>query len=199
MENNLTLDSNFWDSRYKNNDTGWDIGSISSPLKHYFDQLTEESLKIIIPGCGNAYEAEYLFNKGFKNVSLIDLSSTALNQFHRRVPKFPKKQLICDNFFNHSGSYDLMIEQTFFCAINPSLRTKYVKHASSLLKGKGKLVGLLFNEELNTNKPPFGGNLEEYRDLFSKFFTINIMEQSYNSIEPRKDRELFIKLINNAK
>ncbi len=190
------LDAAFWNDRYINQDTGWDIGYPSTPLKEYFNQLTDKNLKIIIPGAGNAYEAEYLFGLGFINIFIIDLSEIALKQFHKRVPEFPKEQLICDNFFNHNGNYDLMIEQTFFCAIHPSLREKYVEHTSSILKPQGKLVGLLFNDSLNDDKPPFGGNIKEYEQLFSKHFSIEIMETSYNSIEPRMRRELFIKLIN---
>ncbi len=194
-EDSITnLDSKFWENRYLNNETGWDIGNISTPLKEYFDQLSNIDLKIIIPGCGNAYEAEYLFNLGFKNIFLVDYSQTALNQFSNRVPNFPKTQLICENFFNHDNHYDLMVEQTFFCAIDPSLRQNYVKHCSKILYPNGKLVGVLFNDTLNIDKPPFGGNISEYKKLFTPHFNIEKMEKAYNSIEPRKDRELFIKL-----
>ena len=191
----MKLDKNYWNNRYKENEIGWDIGNISTPLKAYFDQLSNKKLKILIPGCGNAYEAEYLFNNGFKNVFLVDLSPLALENFSKRVPTFPKSNLICADFFNHTETYDLIIEQTFFCALAPSKRKDYVIHTSKLLKENGKLVGLLFNAELNKDKPPFGGNKEDYISLFSSHFSIEIMEKAYNSIEPRKDKELFIKLL----
>lgn len=194
MENNSFLDSKFWELRYKNQDIGWDIGHISTPLRNYIDQIENKELKILIPGCGNAYEAEYLFNNNFKNIFLIDYSETALAQFNSRVPNFPKTNLICDDFFNHYSKYDLILEQTFFCAIHPNLRSNYAKHCSVLLKKKGKLIGLLFDDKLNDDKPPFGGNKEDYLNYFSPYFIINIMERAYNSILPRKDRELFIKL-----
>ena len=60
-----------------------------------------------------------------------------------------------------------------------------------LLIPNGKLVGLLFDDALNLEKPPFGGNLVEYRELFSTMFTIKKMERSNNSIQPRENRELF--------
>jgi SAM-dependent methyltransferase len=191
----IELNKEFWDKRYKENEIGWDIGIISTPIKEYIDQLKDKSIKILIPGCGNAHEAEYLFNIGFKNVFLIDISPLALENFKRRVPKFPVNQLICDDFFNHKEQYDLVIEQTFFCAINPMLREQYAKHVNNILKSKGKLVGLLFNDKLNDDKPPFGGNSEEYNSTFAPYFTIEIMEKAHNSITPRKDRELFIKMI----
>lgn len=190
----MELNDKFWDNRYINNETGWDLGKPSPPIKNYIDQLTNKELRILIPGCGNAYEAEYLFDKGFKNVFLIDLSATALSQFENRVPTFPKNHLICDDFFNHKEVYDIMIEQTFFCAINPNLRFEYAKHTSSILKPNGKLIGLLFDAPLNKEHPPFGGNKEEYLTYFTPYFSINVMETAKNSIEPRVGRELFINL-----
>jgi SAM-dependent methyltransferase len=190
----MKLDKKFWNDRYLKNDIGWDLGRISTPIKEYIDQLTNKGLKIIIPGCGNGHEAEYLFNNGFKNVFLIDLSPTALNIFLKRVPEFPEDQLICDDFFNLTEKFDLMIEQTFFCAINPDLRSIYAKHTSNILNSGGKLIGLLFEAELNNDKPPFGGNQKEYLNYFEPYFNINIMNIAYNSIEPRKGRELFINL-----
>ena len=58
-----TLDDQYWSERYSQNKTGWDIGYPSTPLKEYIDQVTDLDLNILIPGCGNAYEAEYLLEK----------------------------------------------------------------------------------------------------------------------------------------
>ena len=189
----MLLDEKFWDHRYNTKNTGWDIGEISTPLKVYFDQLTDKSLKILIPGGGNSYEAEYLFKQGFKNVFVIDISLIALSNLQKRIPDFPKSQLIYSNFFELVDTFDLIIEQTFFCAIPPELRPNYALKTHELLKPNGKLVGLLFCVPLYDNRPPFGGNKEEYLPYFSPYFDIEIMEPSYNSIAERKNSELLIK------
>jgi len=186
------FDKNFWDNRYESKQTGWDIGYPSTPLASYFDALKNKNLKILIPGCGRAHEAEYLFQKGFKNIWLIDISNHALSAFSKRCPFFPKNQLIEDDFFNHQGTYDLIIEQTFFCAIDPKLRKHYVSHCAQLLKEKGQIVGLLFAHEFGNDHPPFGGSKEEYLQLFSSHFHIKHMKIAPNSIEARKGKELFI-------
>ena len=186
------LSKEYWDNRYSDNDTGWDIGYVSTPLKEYIDQLEDKDQKILIPGGGNAYEAEYLHNKGFKNVFLLDISPAPLENFSKRVPSFPKEHLICTDFFEHNEQCDLILEQTFFCAIDPSLREKYAEHMFRLLKLRGRLVGLLFDDKLNDDKPPFGGSADEYRKLFEKLFTFRYFEAAYNSIVPRAGRELFI-------
>ncbi|MGJ8732682.1 MAG: methyltransferase domain-containing protein [Cellulophaga sp.] len=187
----MILDEDFWDNRYKTSDIGWDLGEVSPPLKSYFNQLTNKNLHILIPGGGNSYEAEYLHSKGFKNVYVVDLSKTALQNIKSRVPTFPSSHLIHSNFFDLNITFDLIIEQTFFCAISPSLRSKYVEKAFNLLNTNGKIAGLLFNIPLNSTHPPFGGNKEEYIMLFKPHFNIKIMDTAYNSIKPRSGNELF--------
>lgn len=191
----MDLSENAWNNRYLNNDIAWDLGEVSPPLKQYFDQLENKEIKILIPGGGNSYEAEYLFNNGFKNVFVIDLSKAAIENIKKRVPYFPASQLIQGNFFDLDISFDLIIEQTFFCAINPNLRESYVMKMKQLLKPKGKLVGLLFNVPLNKDKPPFGGNKKEYLGYFKSNFKIETLESCYNSYHNRQNRELFVKMM----
>lgn len=193
----MKLDENFWTSKYDSKLTGWDIGYVSRPLKEYIDTLNDKNLKILIPGGGNSYEAEYLHNTGFNNVFVIDISKRPLENIKKRVPDFPENHLIHADFFKLEGQYDLILEQTFFCALNPELRTKYVDKMHQLLKNDGKLVGLLFNIPLNEDHPPFGGNEKEYRKLFEQKFDIEIMETAYNSIPARAGNELFIKMQKN--
>ena len=191
----MDLSEKAWDNRYLNNDIGWDLGEISPPLKTYFDQLENKELKILIPGGGNSYEAEYLFHKGFKNVFVVDLSATAIKNIQERVPNFPSNQLIIDDFFELDNAFDIIIEQTFFCAINPELRQKYAIKMHQLLVPNGKLVGVQFNVPLNKDKPPFGGTKEEYVGYFKPYFQIEKMETCYNSHTSRQGREVFIKLV----
>ncbi len=185
------FDKTYWESKYSDEATGWDIGFASTPLVDYFKQLANKKLKILIPGGGNCYEAEYLFEQDFENVFVIDIAEQPLKNLKARFPDFPASHLIHDDFFNHSGKYDLIVEQTFFCALDPVLRQKYVDKMHDLLSENGKLAGLLFDFELTEDGPPFGGSTAEYLKLFSEKFTIKKLERCYNSIQPRAGRELF--------
>ena len=189
-------ENEFWTTRYKESRTGWDIGYPSTPLKKYIDQLENKDLKILIPGAGNAYEAEYLFQNGFKNVFILDVSPIPLKAFRDRVPDFPEGQLILGDFFEQTGQYDLILEQTFFCSFVPTSenRTGYAGKMNELLRPNGKLVGLWFDIPLiegNMEKRPFGGTKEEYLSYFSPFFEVKIFETCHNSIAPRAGNELF--------
>ena len=191
----MKLSETFWNTKYKDQKTGWDLGVISPPLKAYFDQIENKELKILIPGGGNSYEAEYLFSKGFENVFVLDISKIALENIKKRVPNFPTTQLLHANFFEIEDSFDLVIEQTFFCAIDPSLRLQYAQKMQSILTPKGKIVGLLFEAVLNEDHPPFGGTKEEYLTYFQPYFQIAKMDPCYNSYPNRQGMELFVQLI----
>ncbi len=190
----LELTAEYWSGRYSDETTGWDIGHASAPLVHYFKKLTDKQLKILIPGCGNAYEAEYLHQEGFTNVWIADWSKEPLDNFKKRVPTFPSSHLIHGDFFAIKDAFDLVVEQTFFCAISPELRTKYAEKVNSLLTDQGKLIGVLFEDKLNTDQPPYGGSKEEYIQVFSPYLNINTMELTPHSEKPRLGRELFIEL-----
>jgi hypothetical protein len=189
----ILLDIAYWVERYENEQTGWDIGFCSTPLKTYFDQLTDKNIKILIPGAGFGHEAIYLYNKGFRNVHVLDLVSQPLQNIQNKCPDFPPSQLHIGDFFEHDGSYDLIIEQTFFCAIDPTLRGAYVNKMRSLIREKGKLVGVLFDRNFEGG-PPFGGNAKEYEKLFKPSFNMVYIEPCYNSIPQRAGSEVFIKV-----
>jgi SAM-dependent methyltransferase len=185
----------YWNKRYADGSTGWDMGEISPPLKEYIDQLANKNIRILIPGCGNSYEAEYLAKNEFKNITLIDIAPALVTALKKKFKKYEGIKILQQDFFKHTGTYDLILEQTFFCAINPALRKDYVKKANALLAKKGKLVGLLFNREFEQEGPPFGGSSKEYKSLFKPYFTFNCFEACYNSHSKRMGAELFINLV----
>lgn len=193
MENKI-LDKNYWSTRWTEGSTGWDIGNIATPFISFFETLSQNNLRILIPGCGNGYEAEFLWNLGFTKVNVLDFAEIPLQNFLKRAPDFPADQLICSDFFKHKGEYDLIIEQTFFCAIDPKLRSQYVLKMHELLAPEGRIVGLLFNFPLTEEGPPFGGSKEEYVALFSEKFEISRMVDAPDSIKPRLGREFWIDL-----
>jgi len=184
----------FWDNRYLNNETGWDMNQASPPLKAYIDGLENKDLKILIPGCGNAYEAQYLLDQGFKNVTLIDFSRIVTNRLKEKYKDKPIT-IVNENFFSDKGKYDLILEQTFFCALDPSLREKYVEKCFELLNDNGKIAGVFFNKPFAPVEPPFIATNEEYRKLFEPKFIFLKFLNCNNSIAPRMGFELFFEFL----
>ncbi|MFN3783875.1 MAG: methyltransferase domain-containing protein [Spirosomataceae bacterium] len=183
----------YWTERYRTNKIGWDIGGISPAFQLFFDSIQDKNASILIPGCGNAHEARYLLQKGFKNCTLVDISPLLVENLREDLQEPIEKgfcQLICTDFFSLEGTYDFIFEQTFFCALDPSLRPAYCQKMAKLLSPNGHLVGLLFNRAF-LGGPPFGGTKEEYLRLFSDVFVIHKMEDCTHSIPARAGTELW--------
>ncbi|GGG56124.1 methyltransferase domain-containing protein [Hymenobacter glacieicola] len=195
MHPDSQLDAAYWQQRYLTGQTGWDAGSITPPLLDYFRQLgLPDERRILIPGAGRAYEAEYLHRQGWRKVWVADVAAAPLRDFQQRVPDFPAAHLLQQDFFalKPTPPFDLLVEQTFFCALEPSQRPQYAQQCAQLLRPGGTLMGLLFDTEFSQLGPPFGGSREEYRSYFAPYFDFVHFETATNSLPPRRGRELFI-------
>ncbi len=197
MKTDITTSTDYWDRLWQNSETRWDLQQPSPPLMAYVDQIPAgcRDLAVLIPGCGNGYEALYLLEKGFSNLTMLDIAPTAVVALRHRLdsawPHWPAQmQLVCDDFFKHEGQYDLILEQTFFCTLPPDLRPAYVLKMKTLLKETGKLAGLWFDRSFEGG-PPFGGSKAEYEVLFAPHLAIKTLAPCYNSITPRAGSEVF--------
>ena len=130
------FDQNFWNERYQNDETRWDLGTVSPPIAQYTQQLPNKNISILIPGCGNTYEAAYLYFK--------------TKQYQSAAVTF--KALLKDY---------------------PDIKDK---------------------DKIQYYIPPFGGNIDEYRQLFSPYFRLKHISPCYNSYPARQGTELFIEL-----
>jgi SAM-dependent methyltransferase len=187
------LNESYWTERYKAHQTGWDIGYPNPALMDYATSCIPKNARILIPGAGNAYEAEALWTLGYQHVFPLDISEEPRANFLKRIPAFPEDNYLSGNFFELDMQFDFMLEQTFFCAISPDLRPAYIAKVYDLLLPGGKLAGVLFNFPLEDG-PPFGGSEAEYRRLFAQSFTILHLETCRNSIKPRLGREFFFQV-----
>lgn len=191
MSNEISLNQEYWETQYKTNATGWDLGKVSPPIKEHFEDIENKNCRILIPGCGNSYEAEHLLEMGFTDITVIDIAPTLIENLQEKFQNKSNLKIVLGDFFEHQGEYDLIVEQTFFCALPPKMREKYVQKMHQLLATDGKIVGLLFNKTFESG-PPFGGNATEYVQLFDNHFELLQMDLCHNSIKPRANSELFI-------
>ena len=124
-------------------------------------------------------------------MKVVDIALEPLQALKKKCPDFPQEALIHQDFFEHDGQYDLIVEQTFFCALDPKLREAYAKKMKSLLAPSGKSVGVMFNRDFEGG-PPFGGSAEEYKELFKTYFDNVRIEPCHNSIPSRQGAEVFV-------
>ncbi len=188
----MNLNKTFWENRYRDGQTGWDIGYPAPALTAYIDQLADTNSRILVPGAGRGYEAAYLWQQGFRNLTVLDIATRPLQAVRAKIPDLPEANTVQADFFAwQGGPFDLILEHTFFCAIPPGRRPDYARAMHRLLAPGGRLAGLLFDFPLTGSGPPFGGSKAEYEGLFAPYFTLKRLERATNSIAPRAGTELF--------
>ena len=133
---------------------------------------------------------------GFYNTFYLDLSPIAVKHFREKHPQIPKDNILLGDFFSlkKSNFFDIIIEQTFFCALPLSSRLLYVNKTHELLKNSGILIGLLFNIKFDGDEPPYGGNYNLYKKLFEDKYHFIKMDISTNSIPQRQGSELWVEM-----
>jgi len=192
--------SDFWDDCYNTNNTGWDLGEPTPIFVNWCDQLKTKK-NICVPGCGNGYDVLYFAQKGHK-VTAIDFAQNPIQKIKKEsrgnnlnIDILEKD--IFDVSFNFRNEFDYIIEYTFYCAIDPKMRIKYVEKMYNALKPGGEFVGIFlpFNKGLSEGGPPFGVDLAEIMDIFLKKFKLLESAKHQLSIKPRSDKEMFIRFI----
>ena len=181
-----------WEKHYQSEDLGWDLGKVSPPFLSLWKEQNLVPCNTIIPGCGRGHEAVFLAENGFR-VTAVDYCNGAVNALRKSIAD---KGLECDilhqDFFDldssHDSSYELMLEQTFFCAISPSQRKLYVETAHRILKFGGLLLGL-FYETNAEGGPPFNTTRSDILHHFCDRFMVQSLEKTLLSDEQRKNKE----------
>ena len=192
----IKLNQTYWNNRYKNNLTGWDIGMVSPAIKFWFKKQKNKDLKILIPGSGFGHEVAYAHKNGFYNTYYLDISELVVKNFRTKYPNIPNDNIILSDFFSlkKTNFFDVIIEQTFFCALPLSSRSLYVEKTHDLLNESGLLIGLLFNMTFESDEPPFGGNTKLYKKLFEDKYHCLKMGVSDKSISQRLGSELWMEM-----
>ena len=187
-----------WQRHYDEDDLGWDLGHVAPPFVDLLESNAIMPCKTLVPGCGRGHEVIFLAENGF-DLTAVDYSIGAVNHLNSVIleRKLNIKVLNLDFFeldSTHDCLYDLLIEQTFFCAISPSQRPLYVETVARILKKGGMIAGLFYHTG-QEGGPPFNTTRQDIIKYFSGSFEIRELTQAKNSAEKRKDKEWLAILI----
>ena len=188
--------SQFWEDIYLENDTGWDLRGVTP----FFDSISNELIqgKVCILGCGRGYDAIMFAEKGF-DVTAVDFAPTPISELNKlAIQKSVIITTVQDDIFSlvekFPDTFDYVIEQTCFCAIDPNRRKEYETLVRTILKPGGKLIGLWFplDKSQEEGGPPFGTTIDEVKSIFNSGWKIEKENFPSQSVEPRKGREKLI-------
>ena len=181
-----------WERHYNEKDLRWDLDEVAPPFVHLWEGRDIPPCRAIVPGCGAGHEVMFLSEKGFE-VTAVDYTDGAIkliksafeeNNYSGEVLQQDFFELDC----NYNEKFELMLEHTFFCAINPNMRQEYVETAKRILKPGGYLIGL-FYETNEDGGPPFNTHKEDIEKYFSSSFKIESLSKTPHSAKQRLEKE----------
>ncbi len=190
----MRLSSVAWDERYRAREMAWDMGRAAPPLERAAKSMNLLGKRVLVPGCGRGFEAR-LFAALRAEVTAVDFSAVAL----REAAKYPggsieyvqadARQL--PRAWTHR--FDVAVEHTCFCAIDPKDRARYLAELHRVLKPSGVLLGLFFIDFVDPDGPPFGIYQQPLRELLAPYFDVIGWEvHPRDSWEPRRNQEALI-------
>ena len=193
----------YWEESYVSGEMGWDLGGPTPVFKSWI-KSEPLSLNICILGAGNGWDALEFAKYGHR-VTAVDFAESAVNNMKNSADENKVEiDIVHSDIFNIESKYyntfDIVLEYTCFCAIDPTLRKDYIHLIHSLLQTGGRFVGLLFPTDKLPEEggPPFAVNIDETLNMFTKNFTVEKRQDHELSISPRKGREEFVILRKNG-
>jgi hypothetical protein len=162
--------SDFWESRYRDHVTPWDAGKVPAALREYLPKM-HKAARVLIPGCGSAYEAGCIAESGF-DVLAIDFSPAAVELAKKNLSRFGDVVKLADFFeFDCGKLYDVIYERAFLCALPPGMWPQYAPRTAQLLLPGGELAGFFFFKETEKG-PPFGTTPKALHALLDPYFDL---------------------------
>ncbi len=136
-----------------------------------------KNARIIEVGSGDSYLADFLLEKGYTKIALLDISEKALSTIKNRLKeKSEKIEFLCEDVtgFSVSEKYNLWHDRAVFHFLTKKEEIRnYITNASEGLVSGGYLILATFS----TNGPDMcsGLNVKQYSeaqmtDLFSSYF-----------------------------
>ena len=198
----------YWQVRFEKSDTPWQLNMASTVLMEALDELESSGFslaekQVLSPGCGRGLDALEVASRGAR-VLAVDWSSTAVEDLKSRYEALRGSchgavEVVAGDFFAMEPQpVDMVIEHTFFCALDPSMRTTYAEKIVQWTKPGGFLVGNFFvlSQELaktlpglsltqRGEGPPFASTVKEIEGLLLPNFEEVVLRPAKN---PDPDR-----------
>ncbi|CAN0231737.1 unnamed protein product [Ectocarpus sp. 4 AP-2014] len=152
----------------------WDTGVVSPALQKLLDEGVLPTGRALVPGCGRGYDSIAFGKSGYDSIGL-DLSPTGVEQAKALLAEEKEEDISgkvefrSGDFFKFSpeqeGKFDVILDYTFLCALDPAARDDWADHMVSLLSPEGELVTIIFPIVEKEGGPPFAVSESIVSDL----------------------------------
>lgn len=158
----------FWDARYREAFMPWDAGGVPAALQRFLE-AERGPLRVLIPGCGAAYEARAFAERGH-DVLAIDFSAPALERARASLEDWARVLRFADFFADDLGApFDLVYERAFLCSLPRPHWERWAARVAEVMRPGGRLIGFFFQRE-GERGPPFGLKAGELEQLLAAAF-----------------------------
>ncbi|MEE8107126.1 MAG: SAM-dependent methyltransferase [Planctomycetota bacterium] len=175
----------FWANRYETGDAPWDYGQACPVFVTFLDsQRAPPTGTVAFPGCGKGHDLRLFLERGY-DATGFDFAIDSDDLPIERLDIFELGARYPDHF-------DMIVEYTCYCAIDPARRGEYAASLRAALKPGGLLVALLFPMGERPDGPPFGIDESEISGVLAVGMDVLSVEIPPNSFEERQDRERLV-------
>lgn len=186
----------YWTDIYNNEvNPGWNLNEPAEAFKDMLPRLKLPKSRILVLGCGEGHDAA-LFAKAGHVVTAVDFSREAIARGKKKYADLSEKLIFYESDIFHlpqewNHSFDVVVEHTCFCAIEPTKRNEVVRLYRRMLHEEGQLLAVFFTMEKRSG-PPFGATEWEIRKRTEQGFHYLFWGRLRNSLPQRQGRELFV-------
>jgi SAM-dependent methyltransferase len=158
----------FWDVRFRERFTPWDAGGVPLAVREFLGREPAK-LRVLIPGCGSAYEVRAFAAAGHEVVA-IDFSRAAIDAARGVLGGLERLLVLGDFFeFGFGAAFDLLYERAFLCALPRAHWPRWGARVAEVLRPGGRLAGFFFRNDA-PGGPPFGLKAGELESLLAPAF-----------------------------
>ena len=165
----------FWDERFAADFTPWDARGAPPAFLRWLEAAgLGAGARVLIPGCGAAYEAAALDARGAE-VLAIDYSPEAIERARGQLPQALAGRVLrqADFFTFDTAPFNWIYERAFLAALPPGLWQRWAQRCAQLLQPGGAIAGFFFVDDAAADPrrgPPFAITSAELQRLLADAF-----------------------------
>jgi hypothetical protein len=143
-------------------------------LREFVARAAHAERRVLIPGCGSAYEAGWLDAQRF-DVTAIDYALGAIERANSVLPPDVAARVLrhADFFAFEAAPFDWVYERAFLPALPPAVWPRWAARLRQLLAPAGEVIGLFFVDAVLPEPrrgPPFVTTRPELDALLAAWF-----------------------------